>query len=263
MNLNKGIFLEITVAVVLVAYVVMAGMNYGLQRDSVRCREVRVVVEDSAQCGFVAPRIVGQWLAEASFDVSSRKLNDIDVGAVENMLAAKDYVGSAKVYTTMEGVVTITLTQRHPLIRIKSETGYEFYVDSSFYILPVCGHFIADVPMVTGQARFSFAEDYYGPLDEKKGGEDIKFLKKLINFVGIIDNDAFLSSLIVQIYVDRQGGVELIPRVGRQVIMVGQLEDCGEKLSNLKEFYTQSFGEMWWKNVKEVDLKYRDQVIVR
>jgi len=262
-KLKQGIFLNSLVILIIAGYLVVAGINYSDNHDAVRCTELNIVVQDSALFGFVTPQIAQRWLEEASLGIRSKRLSEVDLHAIEDFFTGHDYISDVQVYTTMEGEVNIILSQRYPLIRIISETGYDFYADSSFYILPPCEHFIAKVPMVTGQVRFSFPEDFYGNIGEKKEQEDTKMLKKLINFVEIINKDDFLRSLIVQVYVDDRSEIELIPRVGQQVIFLGPLESCQEKLLNLKEFYTQSFSEMWWESARQVDLKYSGQVIVR
>ena len=263
MRLKRGIMFNLAALLITAGYLVLAGMNMSDRRRSVRCESLCITVEDSAVCGFVTPRIAEQWLEEASLGIRSRRLNDIDLDAIEAFLGGNDYVSGAKVYVSMDGAANMILRQRHPVIRIISETGYDFYADSSSYLFPPCGHYAAEVPVVTGKPRFSFDGDFYGSLAEKKAYDDMKFLKKLINFVGIISNDEFLRSLVVQVYVEGDGQIELVPRIGDQVILVGRLENCGEKLTNLKEFYTQSFSDKWWETARQVDLRYRGQVIVR
>lgn len=260
---NTALIINISVVVLTLLYLVVAFVYYTDKRSHVKCSDVRITIGDSSSCGFVTPSIVEEWLTAAGVATRGVALNQIDVSSAEQVLASQDYIHNVNVYTTIDGSLHINLNQRHPILRIISEGGYDFYIDSSLCVMQPTEHFIAQVPMVNGIIPFSFPNNYYGIIDEKKAIYDTEFFKKLINFVQIITNDEFLQSLIVQVYVNQSQEIELIPRISNQLIEFGTLEKPQERLTKLKEFYRQSFVDGWWIDSKIINLRYDGQVIIK
>lgn len=261
MRVKKGVIANVVALILLVAYIVVASIYYNDKSKQVKCSGVTITVLDSAVCGFVNPDIVMEWLHQGRITVEGLPLSDVRLYAIERALLAQQYVDHAQVYTTMEGKVHIVIQQREPVMRVIGN-GYDFYVDSLHNILPPKDYYVAQVPMVSGEFVFDFAKDYFGVMNEKKWGVDSKFLEKLINFVKFVGNDDFLRDMVVQIYVTPSREIELVPRIGGQIIEFGGLEFYPEKLDKLKKFYEQSFAGGWWKSAKKVNVKFRNQIIV-
>ena len=76
-----------------------------------------------------------------------------------------------------------------------------------------------------------------------------------------MQSDDFWNDQIEQIYVNQNNDVELIPRVGEQVIMLGSFENFEEKLANLKLFYDQAVPKVGWDKYSIINLKYKDQIV--
>lgn len=81
---------------------------------------------------------------------------------------------------------------------------------------------------------------------EKKSNESYVFLYKLINFVEYIEDNEFWNAQVVQINVlpppnaRTQPEIELIPRVGDHVILLGWLDGYERKLDKLLAFYRKA-----------------------
>jgi len=54
---------------------------------------------------------------------------------------------------------------------------------------------------------------------------------------------------------------ELIPRVGSQIIELGDAENLDEKFANLKLLYLDGFNKIGWNTYKRISLKYKNQVV--
>lgn len=252
---------------ILLSFAVLLGLamgNWATRREGVLCNRVEVRVLDSAKHDFVNRQMVAQWLVEQGFRLQGIPIHEVDVQSVERHLRSRDWVSGAEVYATFDGVVHVEIRQRHPLMRVVSDGGYNFYVDSLFTILPVQVGSVESVQVVTGEFDFGFRGDYYGSLDEKKDIKDVIFLKKLTNFAQEVWRDDFLRDLVVQVYVRKDQQLELIPRVGGHVIMFGDLcSPYNGRLIRLKAFYGQATGEPWFTEATVVDLRYERQVIVK
>lgn len=252
---------NIAVVVGAVTYLVLALIHLDARQSTNLCRSVAVEIADGSPYRFVNDSIVNRWIEQSGVKVMGNAMSEIDVYSVEKSLREHEFIDSVEVYYTMDGVFNVKIKQAIPLIRIKTDMGHDFYVDSMAKILPLQDHFRADVPIVTGCPILSFGNTYYGELNVKNK-KDIEYLKKIINFVCYLTSDSFVRNLIVQIYINQSGDIELVPRVGNQIIVVGSPDNYKEKIDKLKRFYINSFSERWWDSAKVINLKYKQQVIV-
>ena len=55
--------------------------------------------------------------------------------------------------------------------------------------------------------------------------------------------------------------VELVPRVGNHIIMLGSFDRFEQKLEKLRKFYLYGLNEIGWNAYSKIDLQYRDQVV--
>lgn len=254
---------NIVLLVVLVAYTVVA-VNYCSGREQeMKCTGVEITIRDSAQLKFVTPETVRHWLSDSAARIEGLPLREVDVYDVENLIERQDYVERAEAYVAIDGLLHISLQQRKPIMRVVSESGHNFYVDSALVILPPLPDCIAKVPVISGRLPLGFPIGYFGRLDEKKFPQERELLYNLINFVKQVDADPFLVALTTQVYYDGKE-VRLLPRIGEQTILFGEIADTavvGARLRKLSRFYQKSFGEGWWRTAREIDLRYRGQVV--
>ena len=131
--------------------------RYTRERKQQRpCREVRVVVLDSAERGFITPAMVRGWFASEKIPLVGRELSSINTLELERFVRRRGYVRSARVYASIDGVLTIEIAQRKPVMRFNTDDGYNFYVTDDGYILPQQRQFSCYVPIVTGRFELPF-----------------------------------------------------------------------------------------------------------
>lgn len=258
--------LHLSLLVLLVAYAVVA-IRYCTAREAEQCCVgIEITVRDSSLLQFVTPELVHRWLIDSvEHPIVGSPLHDIDIYALERLIERQSYVAQADAYTAIDGLLHVVLSQRCPVLRITTDAGHNFYLDSTLLLLPPQTDCIADVPIVTGRLPLGFPPDYFGPLDEKKFPRERELLHNLLNFVHQVDTDRFLDALIAQIYYDGRE-LRLLPRVGRQTIRFGAIADSaatGRRLRKLSRFYRSSFAEGWWRTATEIDLRFRGQVVCK
>jgi cell division protein FtsQ len=90
---------------------------------------------------------------------------------------------------------------------------------------------------------------------------DTSALRQIYPVAYHIAGDEFLRSFVDQVYVNESGELELVPKLGHQVIMMGDGQDAAEKLENLKMFYLRIMNKINWNTYKTINLKYKNQVV--
>ena len=191
-------------------------------------------------------------------------IGDIDVEAIEREIRRQPYVARAEVYLTMEGVVEIHVHQRQPILRIFNQNGESYYLDGLGSLLPLNPLFSARVLVATGfiDETYSGKVNYFQ--DSVRRDDSLNHRSVMINLYKLavyIVKDRFLRAQIEQIYVDKNGELELIPRVGQHLILFGSTEDMEKKFERLIAFYKFGLSRTGWNRYNVINIKYRNQVV--
>ncbi len=207
------------------------------------CCGLEIVVRDSAErCYTKTSTLLNRIKQDGVYPVG-KAMSDISTQAIEDCVLEYPVLSKAVCYKTTDGKVCVDVWQRIPVLRVA--TGENYFVDEDRTILPDMASIAAYVPIVTGRVSKSFAQG------------------DLFDFVEYIEGDNFWSAQIEQIHVVSEKQIELIPRIGSHVIILGDLDGYESKLNKLQTFYTEAMNKTGWLPYKEIDLRYRGQVVCR
>ncbi len=213
-----------------------------VDKSNVVCGEVIPTICDSADNKFISPDEIKEIVLEKYTGILGRKINELNCDEMESFLSKHPAVENCEVYLTYGGALHIDVTQREPLVRV-------FDGDSSYY-LDVNGR---KMPLFKSHsAHVLVAGGFIKRLEEK---EDLLYLAQLIH------NDEFWKAQIEQVYVNHDGEITMVPRVGDHVIEFGKVEDVETKFRNLKALYKDGWETREWNLYKKVSLKYKGQVV--
>ena len=162
---------------------------------------------------------------------------------IEDQALLHPMIRTACCYMSPDGVMHLTLSQRVPVLRVLG--GDNYFVDSDRRIMRPRTTTASYVPVVTGRVSQHFAQN------------------ELFDFVLWLKRDSFWSAQITQINIVGNDNIELVPRVGSGVIILGGLQDYDKKLRKLKTLYTEGFSKFGWKNYREIDLRFKGQIVCR
>ena len=234
--------LSVIVAVVLFCYLVFSVilMN-GKEEDGV-CRQITVVVKDSADRHFIDRKDVLSILKNTSLYPINQRLRDINTEKIERKVADNELIDRVSVYKTPSGNINIEVTQKTPVLRVFSTQG-SYYIDEHGHIMPVSPRYATYLPIASGNIEKSFATT------------------DLYKFALFLQKHDFWNNQIEQIYVYPNKEVELIPRVGDHRIFLGSFEDFREKMDHLQLFYEQAIPKVGWEKYRIINLKYKNQIV--
>ena len=150
-------------------------------------------------------------------------------------------VRRAECYKTPDGTVYISIVQRTPVLRVVGEDDY--YVDDLRKTMPVSPNHAAYVPVFTGRVTKKMATG------------------SIYDFAQYLNKDEFWGNQIDQININQVMKVELVPRVGNHIILLGSFDRFEQKLEKLRKFYLYGLNEIGWNAYSKIDLQYRDQVV--
>jgi cell division protein FtsQ len=222
-----------------------------IKKASVLCTAVKVNIPGSQY--FIDKQEVDQILQTNSHTLIGRRLEGIDIQDLENKLRANPFIEFAKVYTEMDGVLRVEVSQRQPILRIMNHYDMDFYVDQHGLKIPLSPNFTARVLVANG-----FIDELF---TNHVDSLHTKLAKDLFLTADFIRKDSLWDAQIAQLYVNKDHEIELIPRVGSQRILIGNADSLQVKFANLIAFYKQVLPKVGWDKYSTINIKYSGQVV--
>ena len=179
---------------------------------------------------------------------------------MENLLNAIPSIKSAEIFKTIDGALNIDVVQRKPILRIFYRNRQNYYIDSEGAIIPLSDKYTSRVLVANG-----FINEPFKPktaINIKETGEE-GIIMELFQLADFISKHKFWHAQIQQIYVDKYGEYELIPRVGTHIIYFGKFDGYKEKFNKLYAIYEKGFSREGWNKYKTINLKYEGQVVCK
>ena len=237
--------LSILSVVVLAGYLVysLAAMT-DRHEDTRLCRGVDLHITDSLHFDLIDEEMVLAVLQEHSMDPVGLPLEEIDPEKIEATLLMHPLVGKVQCYKTGGDMLRINLSSKVPLVRVINNRGQDFYVDSRGEILTQRS-LAVQLPVATGYIDRQFA-----------AGE-------LLEVVRVIDRSEFWKAQVEQINVTKDGQIELVPRVGDHLLIIGTADNVESKLDRLMNFYEKGLDNVGWNKYRSISVAYENQVVCK
>lgn len=213
-----------------------------VNKDKVVCGEILPTICDSVDNKFISSGEIRDIVLEKYTGILGRPINELNCDEMEAFFRKHPAIESCEVYLTYGGALHIDITQREPLVRV-FDGDVSYYLDLNGRQMPLFKNHSAHV-LVAG-----------GFIKRLKSPDD------LVKLASVIRNDAFWQAQIEQVYVDQDGEITMVPRVGDHLIEFGKVEDVESKFRNLKALYKNGWDAREWNLYKKVSLKYKGQVV--
>ncbi len=221
------------------------------KKGEVVCKDVKIYIPGNQY--FIDRQEVDNILQVNSRVLIGRRMADINISALENKLKANPFIEFAKVYTDMDGVINVEISQRQPILRLMNRFDQDFYVDQHGLKIPLSANFTARVIVANGYIDELFA-NRVDTLHTAMAAE-------LFKTADYIRKDSLWDAQIGQIYVNKEHEIELIPRVGNNRILLGNADSLDSKFHNLLVFYKKALPLVGWDAYKVINIKYANQVV--
>ena len=259
MHLNWKKTIIITLDIALGAYLVLAFTKFNKPDEKAQvCTKVNINIQDKMTNGFLDAKEIKKRLEGMDIYPLRKPLNSVNTRRIEEMLKRSPFVKSAECYKTQNGLVDINLTQRMPIVRIKSYTNEDYYIDDHNQIMPNT-KYTSDMIIATGYISKWYATRYISTLSK-----------------ALMMNEMWRNQ-IEQINVLPDKGIELVPRVGNHIIYLGNLPETNikenrekeielfvnKKMTRLENFYKYGLSQAGWNKYSYINLEFDNQIICK
>jgi len=222
-----------------------------VKKHTVNCTNIKILIPGADN--FIEREEIDAILRQSEGQLIGRKLEDINLHAIENKIKANPYIALSTVYADMDGVIHIEISQRQPLLRIINAAGQDYYIDRYGLKMPVSPNFTANVLVANGH----ILEHFGGRVDTLI----TKMASDLYKTAGYLKKDSLWDAQIEQIFVNDNDDIILIPRVGNQRIILGNADSLDTKMNNLLTFYKKAMPQVGWDTYKTINVKYTNQIV--
>lgn len=252
-------YIIIVLNIILAGYFIFAITSFNNPEQLVKkCVKVNIDIADGNTNGFLDANEIKNILRKKGLYPIGKPIEHVSPKQIEAVLKSSPFVNTAECSKTCDGHVHISVTQRAPIVRVKSMNGDDYYIDENGGIMPQ-SKYISDLIIVTGHVTRKFAQENLLPL------------------VQTIMNDEFWSNQVVQINVRENMGIEMVPRVGDHIIFMGYVPEetdaqkrnaaitafTTEKLDRLKKFYKYGLTVVGWNKYQTIDVQFSNQIICK
>ncbi|MFA6805858.1 MAG: hypothetical protein WCR29_00410 [Bacteroidales bacterium] len=259
---KKGMKILVMLFIIIILIAIVVGSNIFVQNQKIK--QLDVLVSYGKTDTIITKELISEELESRFGKFVNKERKTVEGKDIEEFLMNKPYVEKAEVYQTLKGVLKIEIKQREPVVRIYTQREKQYYIDKEGKIIEINKDESTDVVVASGYIDMNSSILKKGSIDtvnikDKKGME--KNLSNLFLIAKRLQNDSILNYQIDQIYLNKNGSFELIPKIGNYVIKIDEGNDLETQLIKLSYLYKDSFTIIGWDNYSVVDLRYRNQVV--
>jgi cell division protein FtsQ len=244
-----------------VLYLIIIPVFLVSSANSRLCGGMVVDISDSSEYHFVTRRQLLNMAYGNTSRIAGKPVRDISVSAIENRINVLRELKKAEAYMSIDGVVHIYIEQRKPVMRVIPGEGGDYFVDEEGVVVRRRNLYNPRLHIVEGNVNISSA--MLNGISVLDTSIKHSILKEIYPLVVYINADNFWSAQIDQIYVDGNDEIDLITRVGNQIIHLGSTENYEGKLRNLETFYDKVLPEVGWNKYSVINLEFRDQIVCK
>ncbi|OFX81468.1 MAG: hypothetical protein A2X12_00835 [Bacteroidetes bacterium GWE2_29_8] len=258
--MNRVLYIVKLVVVLVVSITIFSFVTIS-HNDSL-CQSVEISINDNLK--YYTQEEILKILQDQKINILETKIKDININKIESIISSMHYVKKANVYLTIDGILRIDIEHRKPIVRIINSNYENFLIDDNGAILYTSENFTPRVIYANGFIKKNYAN--YASKNiivdkDKKSLMQNNIISDIYTVCKYIDNDSLWSRMIEQIYINEQNEIELIPKIGNQVIILGNVENLENKFRKLLAFYQHGIIYMGWDKYSVINLKYKNQVV--
>lgn len=241
--------------------VVLAGISVLVgfiekEHQKTTCKSIEVLIDYENADPLIDADLIKTDVYQTYDTLIGKKISEINQVQIEDFISKNNYVKNAEVYSTLNGHLKIKVKQKQPLLRIINKKGENYFMDMDASLIPVNNGFSTRLLVANGHIPTAYS-DTIGLINI----ENFPELHDLYQLALYIGNNEFLSAQIEQIYVTENHEFELVPKVGRQLIVFGNIANMQLKFDKLIAFYQKGMKKAGWDTYKTINLKYNNQVV--
>ena len=249
---NKNIIKRFLMSIGLLSIFVVLFFSVKQMSQS-NIKNIRVVLESKNPVKLINEEDVLAFLQKATGkNFKTQDIKSLNIRQIEMLLDRSKYIKNSEVFISTNGVFNIHCTLNDPIFRVSGLRNGDFYFDIDGNVIPLSMRATCRVPLLSGDLR---------KIDFNRMKKEGTMANAILDLSGKVSRDEFLNALIEQIYIEKNGKLILIPKVGHQKLEFGGLVNIDEKLEKIKVFYKSGMAGAGWRKFNSINLEWEGQVV--
>lgn len=247
MKRRTKILIIVIGALLLAALVLTAN----IVRSNSAVQELEVDIRYGRTPVLVNSQVVRDTVIHAIPQLRQTIVKSVDCERVAAAASRVPYLTDITASTTVSGRVLVKAKQRRPIARVFYGTR-EMYLDREGALFPTSPLGECNVLVMNG--------DFIEPLRLDSLNQQMTELWKLACF---LDDEEDYGTLVDQAYIERDGDIILVPKLGDFVIELGSANNLEEKFENLWTFFQKGMPRAGWDTYSRISVKFKGQVVCK
>ena len=228
-------------------------------RKGLVCKGLEIAITDSLENSFVSKADIRRYLDKEYGRYLGESLDSLDLVKIEKIIDGRSAVKKSQAFVTRDSILRIEVTQRKPVVRFQKKDG-GFYADAEGYIFPLQASYASYVQIIDGNIPLAANSGYKGAIGNARERE---WFDNMMNVVNFIDGSKVWKGKIVQIHVEENGELVLVPREGKELFIFGQPKGVADKFGRMEMYYSHIVPEKGSEAYRKVDVRFNDRIVCR
>jgi len=244
---------------ILAVMIVIAFVSGKKDMSSVVCKKIEVEVQDSSINSFTRSGDIVALLEKEYGTITGIKIDSLDLNKIENIVENKSAIEESNAYTTADGVLHISLSERVPAVRFQLGS-FGYYADKNGFIFPLQKRHASYVPVIDGAIPLNVSAGFKGKPGTEK---EQKWLQGVLDLVEYIAGERKWRNFFIQMHVDGEGQLQLIPFKGKERFIIGHPDDLEEKFGRIEKYYNNVKPNKEEDYYTWINVKFNGQIICK
>jgi cell division protein FtsQ len=218
-------------------------------------KDVKVNIEREGDSGFIKERFL---LADIDGLRGHADIGTVNMSAIQKHLEAIPWIEHNSAYIDLEGTLCVSVKEYEPVLRIFGNDGRSVYLTENNVSIPTNRLYTPHVLVASGS--FSLRNDTTSFALNDTLDED-KPLIEALQVYKAIKRNPFMQTCIGQIYRNNRGSFDIVVKDIDAQVTLGDTCQIDDKLRRAEIFIKQKAGSAEIKALKNINLKYKNQVV--
>ncbi len=237
------LFLKILSVLILVGYLIASYILLGDKDRDVQCKRFYINIVDSLEYNMLQRYDLYHYLDEAGMIPIGKTAQMIDTDEIERYVSRIGLVDDVQCYRMLNGDVYLDVSQRRPIMRVITDENKTYYLDKAGQHIAVDTMYVDYLPLVMG-----CVDDTISAVD-------------LIPMIDYISSHTFWNAQVDYVYITPRHEIEIVPRVGNHVILMGTKDNYINKMDRVLALYEQVMPRIGWSVYDTISVRYNDQIV--
>jgi cell division protein FtsQ len=249
------------ILIIPVLYIIIIPVYFASSANSRPCGGIVIDIRDSSDFHFVTKRQLLNLAYGKAGRIAGKPVSEVSASDIEGRIKMLHELRVAEVYIAIDGTVHVYADQRDPVMRVMPQSGGDFFIDEDGVVVRKRNLYNPRLHIVGGNINIS--QSMLNGVSVLDTSIKNSILRDIFYIVNYLNDDDFWSAQIDQIYVDGNDEIDLILRVGNQLVHLGTAENFEGKLKNLEAFYDKVLPEVGWNKYSLINLEFEDQIVCK